>query len=374
MQKIFVFNVFVLYNYYVFYNTLLMPETNSSRSQYDSPTKNRIVGAIMAGAKISEVSAEFGIPWSTVNDIWKKFVATGSTHNAPRSGRPPKATPRVRRRLVRIVKKNRRLPLREVAKLLSPQLSTSTIRNVLASEGFHRRKARRVPYLSRAHKQQRAAWAKPIAQWTMEQFSKIIWSDECYVHIGGNPGSVYVSRRPDEADLEECSAPTFEQSSVKVMVWACAMLDSKGPLIVLDFPGGKGGGMNSDRYQEQVLNGKLLDYYTEKSVERGLIFFQQDNARCHTSKSTMYWLNRHGIKTFPHPPSSPDMNPMENIWWELKRRIRALPRTPTSVEELKRAVVEVWNSLSLEDINKYVRSMPQRVQSVIAAHGGNTRF
>ena len=41
---------------------------------------------------------------------------------------------------------------------------------------------------------------------------------------------------------------TFKQSSIRVMVWGCIMNGQKGPLVVLEYPGGKGGGMNSSRY------------------------------------------------------------------------------------------------------------------------------
>jgi hypothetical protein len=40
----------------------------------------------------------------------------------------------------------------------------------------------------------------------------------------------------------------------------------KGPLVVLEYPGGKGGGMDSNRYREQVLEGVLLEFYEEEEV------------------------------------------------------------------------------------------------------------
>lgn len=351
-----------------------MATSKTSRSQYDTPTKNQVIGARLSGAKISEIAQMFGMPWSSVNDIWKRYLRSGTTYNALRCGRPLKASPRMCRRIVRTVKKDRRLPLPEVAKLLSPKLSARTIRRALAREGIHRRKARRAPYLTEEHRKMRMGWAQAFRLWNMDQFKHIIFSDECYIHIGGSPGAVYVSRTPEEADLQECYAPRFQQSPVKIMVWACVMFGCKGPIAVLDYPGGKGGGMNSERYQEQVLAGKLLDFYCEKSLELGEVYFQQDNARCHASKSTKKWLERNAIMVFPHPPSSPDVNPMENLWAELKRRIRSRPRLPTSVEELKRAVLEAWDSLTVEDINKFVGSMPNRVQAVLAAKGGNTHY
>jgi hypothetical protein len=45
--------------------------------------------------------------------------------------------------------------------------------------------------------------------------------------------------------------------------------NSKMLMVVLEYPGGKGGGMNADRYQEQVLERKLYDYYMEQMEEMG---------------------------------------------------------------------------------------------------------
>ena len=61
---------------------------------------------------------------------------------------------------------------------------------------------------------------------------------------------MYVTRRTDEEYDKDCLVPTFKQSAVCVMVWGCIMKGQKGPLIVLEYLGGKGGGMNSACYQE----------------------------------------------------------------------------------------------------------------------------
>ena len=61
----------------------------------------------------------------------------------------------------------------------------------------------------------------------------------------------------------------------------CIMKGRKGPLVVLEYPGGKGGGMNTDRYREQVLEGVLKDFYKQMDAERDGVIFQQDGAMSH---------------------------------------------------------------------------------------------
>ena len=62
------------------------------------------------------------------------------------------------------------------------------------------------------------------------------------------------------------------------MIWACIVRGSRGPLVILDYPGGKGGGMMAKCYQDQVLDKVLFDYYWEMSKTRGQVVFQQDGA------------------------------------------------------------------------------------------------
>jgi hypothetical protein len=57
----------------------------------------------------------------------------------------------------------------------------------------------------------------------------------------------------DEVWNEDCLVPKFQQSPICVMMWGCIAYGHKGPLIVLEYPGGKGGGMTTLRYQQQVL-------------------------------------------------------------------------------------------------------------------------
>ncbi|KAE9382972.1 hypothetical protein BT96DRAFT_764151, partial [Gymnopus androsaceus JB14] len=155
------------------------------------------------------------------------------------------------------------------------------------------------------------AWAKEKKGYDWE---KVIWSDECYIYLDDSNGQVFVTRRADEEYEEDCLIPTFKQSSLRVMVWACIMKGKKGPLVVLEYPGGKGGGMNAAQYRDQVLGPVMMPFLEEMESERGKVEFQQDGAPSHTAKSTLKWLKERHIPIFPHPPSSPDVNPIEPVW------------------------------------------------------------
>ena len=132
---------------------------------------------------------------------------------------------------------------------------------------------------------------------------------------------------------------------------------------MLEYPGGKGGGMNTTRYCEQVLKCVcvLKDFYDKAKQEHGRVQFQQDNVSCHTSKCTKKWFDDHDIPLFYHLPNSPDLSPIEPVWNELKMIIRHLPHPPTTVEELKAAVCTAWEELDVADVDKHILHMPDRM-------------
>ncbi len=71
--------------------------------------------------------------------------------------------------------------------------------------------------------------------------------------------------------------------------------------------------------------------------------FQQDLAPVHTAKRTKSWLNDHGVGVLDLQANSPDLNPKENLWGIVKRKMRN--KRPKNADELKAAVKETWASI-----------------------------
>ena len=143
---------------------------------------------------------------------------------------------------------------------------------------------------------------------------------------------------------------------------------------MLEYPGGCGGGMTAARYQKQVLEKLVHDFYMEASEERGWVLFEQDGAPSHRAKSTINWLKRNSVETMPHPAASPDVVPIEPLWHNLKEHIRAWSHIPTTLDELKSAVYEAWDQLTVEDVDRHAKTMEEQVRAVLQANRGHMKY
>ena len=95
--------------------------------------------------------------------------------------------------------------------------------------------------------------------------------------------------------------------------------------------------MNSEVYQE-VLDGALIPFLEENTQVK--MQFMHDNATIHVSNSTTNWLAARNIPVMLHPPRSPDLNPIENAWGIMVRRVYAENKQYATVTELKAAIRE----------------------------------
>jgi transposase len=101
----------------------------------------------------------------------------------------------------------------------------------------------------------------------------------------------------------------------------------------------------------------------------------ENNAPVHKKVSIPARLEL-GMKCHRHPPNSPNLNPIENIWAyiKLKHRIAKEYTHITSVKAMKQVVVRIWNEFEDHRWDHLVESMPDRIQAVIKAKGGSTAY
>ena len=131
--------------------------------------------------------------------------------------------------------------------------------------------------------------------------------------------------------------------------------------------------MNAEVYC-QILDEDLLDTFEWQELDREEMIFQQDNDPKHTSNRARRWFEENEICVMEWPAQSPDMNPIEHLWNELDRRLRASGHLPTNRDEHWEKILEEWGKIDVEVVRNLIRSMPRRVADLVKAKGGYIRW
>ena len=240
-------------------------------------------------------------------------------------------------------------------------MSSRTVRRRLSETGVNARRPRKILLLTENHRHLRLGWATTHTQWTLDDCKSVLFTDESKVSIG-NDGALYVWHRKGEEFLPECCDRTV-QHAASVMVWGSMCWHGLGSLVKLE------GCLDSTPYQ-QVLEEHIL---TDTATLIGDDFvFQQDNAPIHTSRSTRQWLCQHDVTLLDWPPKSPDANPIENLWHELKTA--ANRRKPRTAPELWNALQEAWQQIPATRVRNLAECVLRRLDAIRKARGENARY
>ncbi len=128
--------------------------------------------------------------------------------------------------------------------------------------------------------------------------------------------------------------------------------------------------MNSAVYQK-ILKDNVRPSVRDLKLKRTWVLLQ-DNDPKHTSKSTSEWLKKNKMKTLEWPSQSPDLNPIEMLWHDLKKAVHA--QKPSNVAELQQFCQDEWAKIPPQHCNRLIASYRKSLMAVVAAKGGPTSY
>jgi transposase len=338
---------------------------------HETPTRVRFKTLLDEGYSVRGAARKLKIPRSSA----RYFV------NKPdRLSKPPGALPKISDAQVQEIIKwftghfdRRQMSLQQIREHFHLDCCDRTLLNTFARHGYHYHVPDCKPALSQANRLKR--WSFSIANWDRpkEYWRRGRFTDETITRTDLLRRRKILRARGERRRLD-CIQFTFHSSHQSVMAWAAIGYNYKSKLYFVSYEG-EGKGFTQQKYADQILRGPLKEIFEQP----GDFFCVEDNSNVHGKKDT---AANHGfcnavrlechIYSINWPPSSPDLNPIENIWRVLKQRLRnRKPHGGWKLEDLKAAMVDIWeNEISIELINRFIDTMPQRLEKVRLRKGG----
>ncbi|GFX76726.1 transposable element Tcb2 transposase [Trichonephila clavipes] len=220
--------------------------------------------------------------------------------------------------------------------------------------------------LTPAMKAKRLNWAKQWRDADVDFWRSVCFSYESTFEILQNKAQFMRRRRRGEKFHSDCVVQTVKHPT-KIKIWSVISGKGTGRLDVVK------GMMRQDQYKD-VLQNRLIPQLEEWFPNGESYIFMQGGAPCHTDRSIKAFLAEQNILLLDLPGNSPDMNTIENIWELMKREVAK--DVITNKTQLLEKIIHVWNHPPqiLDTVQSCIDSMPRRIEALIAAEGGTTKY
>ena len=290
--------------------------------------------------------------WATI----KKYKAYGTISRLPGSGRPYKLTREILKTIEDRMNEDDETTATQLTRLLGDQghkVTKTTILRARKILGWTFHGSQYCQLIRQKNKEKRVTWARENLA---NDFEDVVWTDESMIQLENNRTFGY--RKVGMAPKPK----PRPKNPYKVMVRAGISKKGATNLCVVN------GSVDSLVYQE-ILRTHLLPFLQEKLLNGE---FQQDNAPCHTSLSTRKFLEDHRVTVLKTPPKSPELNPIENLWHELKHYVRTSAK-PRTKKELLDAIRTFWATVTPEKCRRYIDHL-RKVMPRVLELNGHTNF
>lgn len=363
-------------------------QPKTARKEHYTPTRTRYRLLIEEGVSQRDAARRLGVPRSTA----AKWIQQQDRRNK-RHGRPPLISDEKIQEVIQWITGHfdrRALPLAEIRKAHNIEACDDTFLQALARHGYHYHVPDCKPFLSKATQLKRWIFSIKHYDRPKEYWRKGLYCDETTIQTAIHRRQKILRKRGERRRLD-CIQFTFRSGRNSVHCFAIIGYNYKSKLLFLSTEG-QGKGFTQQKYEEQVLRGILGDVCIQKHTAKQSLgefccdeeyFVVEDRSQVHGKTDTK---RNHGlcnrarlecfITSIDWPPTSPDLNPIENVWRILKQRLRnRKPHGGWSLLELQEAVQDIWeNAIHVEDFNKYIDSLPERLRLVRLRKGATTHW
>lgn len=233
-------------------------------------------------------------------------------------------------------------------------VSSETIRRTLHEMNYEYITPKVSPLITPSQETRRMEWATANK---LNDWSKTLFTDETTIWLKESK----ISRWKPIHDEYTIMIPKNVQ---KLNIWAG--VSSKGLIHPYIFKENLTGEIYVEILETKLSEVKKM-FWTTSSWN-----WQHDNDPKHTSKLAKSWFDSHRINVLDWPSSSPDLNPMENVWSWVKNQVNMLK--PKSITDLKKEIELTWSHIPKYIIDNSISSMRNRCECVLQLNGKKIPF
>lgn len=329
------------------------------------------------------IAEAVGMSRQGVEHAWKRYQATHSVEDMPRTGRRRKVSSADDLFLFETMQRGGFDTVPEALVLLGKPVCKNTVRNSLLRSGAKAYVKQKKPALTALHMAKRLKFVKDHMHWDGWHWRLVVFTDEAQFVLHYNKGRQHVWDVKGRAFNKRRVQPQMQNKpSEKVMLWAAMYPGGILAWKVYEAP------FKSEDYITLIKEKlpQVIDAYDYDHSYKENLILQQDNAPQHASKKSQAFLqefcDKLDIDLIKWPPKSPDLSPIENFWALLKKRLRAEGHFKTK-DDLQDAVTRHIQALNAEADRKrevgehsmfvkMYKSLPGRMRMVRQNKGGST--
>jgi hypothetical protein len=252
-------------------------------------------------------------------------------------------------------------------------VSWRTIQRAMGALDYHKCIACDKGWVSQDVRRGRRIWSqeqKALRPKEQDWFD-VRFSDE--VHFGLGPQrKLRIIRRPGERYCYSCiqdRAEPQEKDKKKFHAWGDVGFDYKiDKLVLYDVPGNTNGKMSQRAYINQILEPHVLPQVEDAGRDRFILFEDNDSGHGPGRKNIVRtWKEDHGVNYLFNAPRSPDLNCIENCWQPVKQYVATANHWDE--DDTINLIHEGWDRVKQSSINKWVKSMPNRIDACLDRDG-----
>jgi transposase len=340
---------------------VLYERDSSSHTRLTEEQRYAIITLYKQHLLRAEIARQVGCDLKTVRHWIGRYILTGTVAEQPR-GRKRKTDENTDTNIaIRSVDDPFMKP-KQIKAELDLEVAPRTVDRRLVEAELPGRVAKKEHDFKPAHLRARVSFGSGYQNWTKQMWSLVLFSDETHIEMGEH-GQIWV-RRPVGAALDPKYMAHKQPHPDRVSVWACVSTRGLGAIHIFT--------ENLDaKLMKDILQRHLIQT-AHQLFPPGQWWLLWDNDKKHKSKLVQTWLHSKGVLCIDFPAYSPDLNPIENFWNDLKRRVET--HNATTTDELQQHIMEEWNNTDTDYLANIADSMPDRCTAVVASKGHKIHY